>query len=105
VISPPSTVVLEARARGIPVVLLPIPSADGRYTNLREVEGVLTLDQHESVKEGVRRIVRGEPMPAESRVPLAEHLGLADGNAGLRLLDAVEAVSLARSSAPELIER
>ena len=105
VISPPSTVVLEARARGIPVVLLPIPSADGRYTNLREVEGVLALDQHESVKEGVRRIVRGEPMPAESRVPLAEHLGLADGNAGLRLLDAVEAVSLARSSAPELIER
>jgi hypothetical protein len=105
VVSPPSTVVLEARARGIPVILLPIASADGRYTNLREVEGVLTLDQHESVKDGVRQIERTESMPANGRVALAEHLGPSDGNAGLRLLHAIEAVALEQASPAALIER
>jgi hypothetical protein len=105
VISPPSTVVLEARARGIPVVLLPIPSVDGRRTNLRDLDGVLALEEHESVMEGVLRVVRGDATASGARVRLEAHLGPRDGNAGLRLLEAVETIALARSPRPALVER
>jgi hypothetical protein len=104
VVSPPSTVVLEARARGIPVVLLPIASVDGRCTNLRDVEGVLALEPHESVKDGVRRIKGGERPAAHPQVSLADYLGPADAGAGLRLLEAVEAVTLRQAPRAALIE-
>lgn len=93
VISPPSTVVLEARAAGLPVILLPIHSVDGRPTSLREVRGVVTLRETDSVADAVERVMAGETEhPANGN--LASFVGPLDGDAALRLLRAMEQVAL-----------
>jgi hypothetical protein len=103
VISPPSTVVLEARARGLPVVLLPIHSADGRRTNLRDLEGVVAVDEHESITEAIQRIAQGHRAPSEGGAPLSDYMGPIDGGASLRLLEALEEVALRRASSESAI--
>jgi hypothetical protein len=97
VVSPPSTVVLEARAKGIPVILLPIPSVEGRPTSLRHLEGVVTLTETDSISSAISQLERdgvAAPGQSEAALPLSWFTGPLDGEASLRLLRAIEAIAL-----------
>ena len=89
VISPPSTVVVEARAAGTPVVLVSMMSVDNRQTTLRRADGVTTVDRYEDLAAAVDTILAGAHAHDDAAWPLSDYLGPIDGRSSQRLLDAV----------------
>ncbi|MBW8829367.1 MAG: hypothetical protein JF606_08040 [Burkholderiales bacterium] len=89
VISPPSTVVIEARAGGTPVILVRIPSVDNRATTLQHAEGVATVRDYRELGGAIDRIVAGRREDDAQAWPLSRFLGPLDGHASKRLLEAV----------------
>jgi len=89
VISPPSTVVLEARAAGTPVILLPVASPNGRTTTLRHVEGVVTVSRYEDLTDAIGKLLAGGVKREPGSWPLSRFVGPLDASASERLLDAV----------------
>ncbi len=93
VISPLSTVVLEALALGKPVLLVPPATIDSRKSRLESLQGVWCLRPGEGIREGLKRVL------AESRTgpPSGERVevivGPQDGRSGERLLDVVVEVT------------
>lgn len=88
-ISPPSTVVLEARAIGLPVILLRVPSANDRQTTLEQVDGVVTAGGYDELPAIVSTVLAGQVLPRTGTVPLPAFLGPLDGQSSRRLFDAV----------------
>jgi hypothetical protein len=102
VISPPSTVVIEARAGGTAVILMPVPTVEGRQTSLAEVEGVVTVLRHEDLPATIDAMLADPSQVQAGTWTLDRFLGPLDGQASARLLDAVEALAHAphRSDLP-----
>lgn len=96
VISPPSTVVIEARAGGTAVILMPVPTVEGRQTSLAEVEGVVTVRRYEDLPSTIDAMLSDPSQVPAGTWPLDRFLGPLDGKASARLLDVVEALALAR---------
>ena len=109
VISPPSTVVLEARAVGSAVILLLIPSVNDRKTTLEQADGVVTAHSYVELPALIDAVLAGQRHSRVGTMTLSDFLGIIDGNASRRLLDAVERlVQLpqgTRRREPESIER
>lgn len=95
VISPPSTVVLEARVGGTPVILMPVPSVEGRQTTLAKVDGVVTVHSCADLTVAIDAILAGEPHPQTGTHPLDQFLGPLDARSSSRLLDAVDMLARA----------
>jgi len=89
VISPPSTVVVEARAAGTPVILMSMMSVDDRQTTLRHADGVTTVNRYEDLAAAVDTVLAGRRAHDAEAWPLSDYLGPIDGRSSRRLLDAV----------------
>jgi hypothetical protein len=101
VISPPSTVVIEARAGGTPVVLVLVPSVDDRATTLRHVEGVVTVRDYAELGDAIERIRAARDAGPADPWPLSRFLGPLDGESSKRLLDAVHGLASTPAPAPQ----
>jgi hypothetical protein len=97
VISPPSTVVIEARAAGTPVILLSTMSVDGRPTSLRHARGVVAVDRYEELPAALDQVLSGHHLRSDAW-PIDRYLGPVDGLASQRLLEAT--CALASSQEP-----
>lgn len=86
VISPPSTVVLEARASGKNIILIPIIWKEVRYSNLCELEGVHTLNSYEDLIISFYNVLNSNYDLTTCRKPLDSYLGPIDGKASYRTL-------------------
>jgi len=102
VISPPSTVVVEARAAGTPVILLSMMSVDGRPTTLRQAHGVFAVERYEDLPATLDQVLSGHLLRNDAW-PIERYLGPVDGLSSQRLLEAT--CALAISSEPRHEER
>lgn len=94
IISPPSTVVIEARAGGKAVILMPVPTVEHRRTTLSEVEGVVTVYRNEDLVATIDSMMACMPGLPTGQWPLEWFLGPLDGGSSGRLLEAVEMLAL-----------
>lgn len=94
VVSPLSTVVLEARAQGKPVILVPIKSVAGRMTNLERIQGVVTVRDGDSISAIARRIVQEGVGSSADEVDVTQYIGPLDGQSSQRLFEAIQRISL-----------
>lgn len=93
VISPPSTVIIEARAGGTAVILMPIPTVECRQTTLEQVDGVVTVRRCEALPATIDAMLSGRLSLPAGTWPLDRFLGPLDGQSSHRLIDAVDALA------------
>jgi hypothetical protein len=98
IISPPSTVVVEARAAGTPVIMLWMPSANGRRSSLQDVEGVVTVRSYVDLLPAIDEVFTS-PGSLPGGLPLEDFLGPMDAMSSERVLKAVEVLAKASASA------
>lgn len=94
IISPPSTVVIEARAAGKTVILMPLPTVESRTTTLTEAAGVITAYRYEDLVPTIDSILAGNPDMSSGQWSLEQFLGPLDGGSSRRLLNAVLALAV-----------
>jgi len=93
VISPPSTVVIEARAMNKAVILITMQTVDKRYTTLSDADGVITLNRYEDLADTINSILINESRHPKGKLPLEHYLGPLDGGSSYRLLNAVKSLA------------
>jgi CDP-glycerol glycerophosphotransferase (TagB/SpsB family) len=94
IISPPSTVVIEARACGKNVILIPVPTVEGRKTTLTEASGVITVQRIEELVPTIESILSDVSELSLGQWPLEQFLGPLDGGSSRRLLKEVIALAI-----------
>jgi hypothetical protein len=97
IISPPSTVVIEAQACGKAVILMPLPTLEDRMTTLTEASDVITLQRNEDLVPTIDAILSRAPDLSLGKWPLEQFLGPLDGASSRRLLNAVLALAIESS--------
>ena len=97
IISPPSTVVIEARACGKTVILMTLPTVEGRKTTLTEASGVIVVHRNEDLVPTIDAIVSGASDLSLGKWSLEQFLGPLDGGSSRRLLNDVLALAIESS--------